>query len=100
MTASPQPVWTCASTRRSLEKDTNPGKWDVSCAGHITGSDDSRETAVREIYEEIGLEVTDATELEFLWTAVSSGAGETKHGAYHDNELQVWCGCLLTRGSK
>eukprot|EP00667_Euglena_gracilis_P020143 EG_transcript_21766 len=30
--------------KRSPEKDTNPNRWDVSCAGHITAGDESRDT--------------------------------------------------------
>eukprot|EP00667_Euglena_gracilis_P023332 EG_transcript_26313 len=74
--------------KRAPEKDTNPNKWDVGSAGHITAGDDSRGTAVREALEELGLVVADPAELEFLFTAVNTCSGETKHGPYQDNELQ------------
>ena len=36
---------------RGLDKDTHPGRWDVSCAGHITAGDGSLDTAARELEE-------------------------------------------------
>lgn len=40
---------------RSTEKDTNPGCWDISVAGHLQSGDDDIGGAVRETQEEIGL---------------------------------------------
>lgn len=39
---------------RSEFKDTNPGRWDVSSAGHITHGDGSLDTAKKELEEELG----------------------------------------------
>lgn len=42
--------------RRSLGKDTFPGMWDISAAGHVNASErDSRITAVSELAEELGV---------------------------------------------
>mmetsp|Transcript_2338 Transcript_2338/g.6458 ORF Transcript_2338/g.6458 Transcript_2338/m.6458 type:complete len:199 (+) Transcript_2338:285-881(+) len=41
--------------KRSMQKDTYPGRWDISAAGHIETNDDSKETACREVQEELGL---------------------------------------------
>eukprot|EP00566_Odontella_aurita_P001058 CAMPEP_0113535562 /NCGR_PEP_ID=MMETSP0015_2-20120614/5777_1 /TAXON_ID=2838 /ORGANISM="Odontella" /LENGTH=237 /DNA_ID=CAMNT_0000434835 /DNA_START=176 /DNA_END=889 /DNA_ORIENTATION=+ /assembly_acc=CAM_ASM_000160 len=42
--------------KRSEAKDTFPGRWDISAAGHVeAGVDDSRETAGRELAEELGI---------------------------------------------
>ena len=35
--------------QRSLNKDSNPGKWDVSAAGHVSSGQTSIEAAVREV---------------------------------------------------
>lgn len=43
--------------RRAEDKDTFPGLWDVSVAGHIGAGETPEQGALREIREEIGLEV-------------------------------------------
>lgn len=43
--------------KRSDKKLINPGCYDVSAAGHITQGGEPRKTAVKEIYEELGLSV-------------------------------------------
>ena len=42
--------------KRSPNKDTFPNRWDISAAGHIEFGAESRETAVREIAEELGIQ--------------------------------------------
>uniref|UniRef100_A0A7S1ZC58 Nudix hydrolase domain-containing protein n=1 Tax=Trieres chinensis TaxID=1514140 RepID=A0A7S1ZC58_TRICV len=45
-----------ALQKRSDQKDTFPGRWDISAAGHVeAGVGDSRETAERELAEELGI---------------------------------------------
>jgi isopentenyldiphosphate isomerase len=39
--------------RRALQKESHPGMWDVSCAGHIGSGDSSLQAAVRELKEEL-----------------------------------------------
>jgi len=74
--------------RRSMNKDTNPGKLDVSAAGHIEVGDDSLDTALREIEEELGLHVL-TKDLDLIFTAVSDAKGFTeKHGEFICRELQ------------
>jgi isopentenyl-diphosphate Delta-isomerase len=41
--------------RRSLIKDTAPGKWVSSCSGHVDSGEDYDQAARRELAEEIGL---------------------------------------------
>lgn len=43
--------------KRSASKSTHPLKWDVSCAGHISAGETAEQAAVKEIYEELGLEI-------------------------------------------
>jgi isopentenyl-diphosphate delta-isomerase len=43
--------------KRSLTKDTFPGFWDVSVAGHVSAGESILEGAIREVKEEIGLDI-------------------------------------------
>jgi isopentenyldiphosphate isomerase len=76
--------------QRSIHKDTNPGCWDVSCAGHITAGDETLESAQRELDEEIGLRASlRALEEAWLCTVPSQDAGSTaKHGDFVCREFQ------------
>src|SRR6185437_16639970 len=42
-------------------KDRQPGVWDSSCSGHVDSGETYDETAVRELQEEIGLDVIPLT---------------------------------------
>lgn len=41
--------------KRSAHKDSYPGCYDISSAGHVSAGDDYRAAAVRELYEELGI---------------------------------------------
>ena len=43
--------------KRSLKKDSAAGKWDSSSAGHLDTGEDYDPAAVRELREELGIEV-------------------------------------------
>jgi isopentenyl-diphosphate delta-isomerase type 1 len=57
-------VWIVASggrvllQRRALVKQTWPGLWDVSVAGHVSAGESAIDAAIRETFEEIGLRLT------------------------------------------
>jgi len=70
--------------QRSLEKESHPGLWDVSCAGHIPSGDSSLHAAVRELKEELGLPIL-PEELELIFTVESHFI--LNNGTYKDNEL-------------
>jgi isopentenyldiphosphate isomerase len=53
--------------KRSMLKDSSPGKWDASCSGHVDGGEDYDAAVVRELGEEIGLTVTADCGLERLF---------------------------------
>ena len=65
--------------KRSMKKDRQPGLWDSSASGHVDSGEDYDTTAVREVWEEIGLRLAtvptrlfkiDArpeTDQEFVW---------------------------------
>ena len=75
--------------KRSELKDTNPGMWDVSCAGHITAGDGSLDTAEKELQEELGIAIgQQALAAGMCCTFACQGRGSTpKHGAYECNEF-------------
>lgn len=53
--------------RRSPNKDSDPSKLDISCAGHLTTGDDSITGALRELKEELDLEI-EPHELNYITT--------------------------------
>jgi isopentenyldiphosphate isomerase len=65
--------------KRGLHKDSNPGLWDSSVAGHVDDGESYDQCCIREIKEEIGIQVESvperlfkvdacaATGMEFSW---------------------------------
>lgn len=53
--------------KRSSTKETHPGLWDISCAGHLSAGDSSIEAALREMKEELGISCRSNT-LKLLFT--------------------------------
>lgn len=45
--------------KRSANKDSHPGCYDISSAGHIPAGFGFEESAVRELHEELGIQVTE-----------------------------------------
>ncbi len=44
--------------KRSPNKDSYPNMWDISSAGHLTAGDDSLPGAIRELKEELGINIS------------------------------------------
>jgi isopentenyl-diphosphate delta-isomerase type 1 len=55
--------------KRSQKKDTFPGAWDSSSSGHLDQGESYDACAVREVYEELGLELAAAPERLFKLAA-------------------------------
>src|SRR5258707_11500437 len=65
--------------KRSMQKDRQPGLWDSSASGHVDSGEDYDACALRELREEIGLQLktpperlfklpaSDATDQEHVW---------------------------------
>ena len=70
--------------KRSMRKENNPGMWDVSAAGHVSAGESVIESAVREVFEELGLRVS-ASELRQIGTIAESSV--LNNGTYFDNEF-------------
>lgn len=68
---------------RSHLKENNPNLLDTSCAGHITAGDDSRNAAIRELHEEMGVDKR-PDDLEYLFEATHENV--LNNGTYFDNE--------------
>lgn len=55
--------------KRSMNKDNEPGLWDSSAAGHVDSGEDYFSCAVRELGEELGIEVGSSLDVLFRLTA-------------------------------
>lgn len=53
--------------RRCATKDSNPNMLDISSAGHLTAGDDSLSGAIRELKEELNIDI-EPNELQFIKT--------------------------------
>ena len=53
--------------RRSLTKDTCPGRWTTSCSGHVDAGETYDTTAVRELQEELGIHIDGIEKLRLLF---------------------------------
>ena len=56
--------------KRSADKDSFPGYYDISSAGHIPAGQDFSESAVRELKEELGIPAS-LEELHFLFSHIN-----------------------------
>mmetsp|Transcript_38587 Transcript_38587/g.62521 ORF Transcript_38587/g.62521 Transcript_38587/m.62521 type:complete len:203 (-) Transcript_38587:328-936(-) len=72
--------------KRSDEKLSYPGLYDISAAGHIGAGESSLDTAMRELEEELGVKGLPASAFKFLFTA--KGSKILNEGTFVDNELQ------------
>ncbi|HEU5395956.1 MAG TPA: NUDIX domain-containing protein [Verrucomicrobiae bacterium] len=83
--------------KRSMLKDRQPGVWDSSSSGHVDSGEHYDETAVRELREEIGLEMKSpleklfkidacaATDAEFVWVYRGESEGPFR---LHPDEIE------------
>jgi|WetSurMetagenome_2_1015567.scaffolds.fasta_scaffold00335_11 isopentenyl-diphosphate Delta-isomerase len=72
--------------KRSSSKESFPGLWDVSAAGHIVSGETAANAAIRETRQELGLDVTER-ELRFLFALRSSSV--QNDGVFVDNEFNL-----------
>jgi isopentenyldiphosphate isomerase len=63
--------------KRSMKKDRQPGLWDSSTSGHVDAGEDYDACAVRELREEIGLQLQ--TPPERLFKLAVSAATDQEH---------------------
>jgi len=74
--------------KRSACKDSNPGSYDISSAGHVDAGDEVLESALRELYEELGIVAT-ADELKEIGQHRGQFEAEFHGKLFRDNELST-----------
>ena len=72
--------------QRSLEKDSFPGLFDTSSAGHLQAGDEPLEGAMRELEEELGIKA-EASQLKYAGTFHISYEVEFHGAPFKDNEI-------------
>ena len=70
--------------KRSVHKDTFPGCWDISCAGHCEVNEPADATVARELEEELGhvLSAEERSALRLVCVYPSAKSGEGGWNAY------------------
>jgi isopentenyldiphosphate isomerase len=87
--------------KRSLRKDTQPGKWDTSVGGHVGFGQSYEEAARREAEEELGVvpgkltflypsRIRNAVESENIHTFLHVSAGPFRAEPGEIDELRFW----------
>lgn len=72
--------------KRAMNKDSFPGRFDTSSAGHIQAGDEPLESAIRELGEELGIHATEE-DLEFAGTFRINYEKEFYGKLFRDNEV-------------
>ena len=74
--------------KRSDDKDSFPGCYDISSAGHLPAGADYRESAVRELEEELGIAVS-PEDLRFLGMHEGDVKEEFYGKPFHNHEISA-----------
>lgn len=72
--------------KRALNKDSFPGRYDTSSAGHIQAGDEPLESAIRELSEELGIKAAE-DDLKFVGTFPIQYEKEFHGKMFKDNEI-------------
>ena len=72
--------------KRSPNKDSHPGCWDISSAGHIPAGEDYIPSALRELQEELGVSV-DAQSLQLCGQRRFGYDGQFHGQPFHDCQV-------------
>lgn len=80
--------WDLLLQKRSACKDSNPGCWDISSAGHVEAGNDYLPAALRELSEELGVQAR-AEELHFVGMRRARFEDVFYGRPFRDNELSA-----------
>lgn len=72
--------------KRSQTKDSNPGSFDISSAGHVDAGDEILDSAIRELKEELGIEAK-PEELHYIGVHYGAFEAEFYGKMFRDKEL-------------
>ena len=72
--------------KRSLNKDSFPGMYDTSSAGHIRAGDEPAASAIRELKEELGI-TAEASQLLYIGKFHGRYSEEFHGSMFKDNEI-------------
>lgn len=78
--------WQVLLQKRSSTKDSFPGRWDTSSAGHIQAGDEPLVSAARELGEELGI-YAEESQLHPIGTFYINYQKEFYGKIFHDNEV-------------
>ena len=79
-------VWQVLLQKRSMEKESFPGMFDTSSAGHIPAGEDPLPSALRELYEELGVQAG-PEDLNYIGTFRVRYEKEFHGKIFRDNEV-------------
>ena len=74
--------------KRAADKDSFPGCWDISSAGHIPAGDDWMTSALRELREELGVEAK-PEDLQWLGTHRVEHDGDFHGKPFHNRQVSA-----------
>ena len=74
--------------QRAKYKEVNPNKWDISTAGHVSAGQTSKEAAIREVSEELGLNVKE-DELKYVYTFKNGGKVKDNYISNHIYDFYI-----------
>ena len=72
--------------KRSLQKESHAGLWDISAAGHVSWGETALEAAVKELSEELGVNL-DSGALKDAHLGTHRNMNVLHNGTYIDNEI-------------
>lgn len=86
LTRKVEDKWQVLLQKRAMTKDSFPGRFDTSSAGHIQAGDEPLESAIRELKEELGITAS-SEQLTFVDTFHTQYEKEFHNKLFKDDEI-------------